>query len=411
MKAAMTRLPRGNRELIRAMNRNLVLNTVRRQGPLSRTQLTERTRLSVGAISEITGELLHENWIAEVGESESTGGRRQVLLHLQPAAGYVVGLKLMEDRAVCAVTDLEARVLGYRERKLADDLSPQAVSRVLAEAVESGVRAAGIPREKVFGVGIGLAGVIDHHAGVVHYSPFLHWEDVPLAHLLAERLRLPVYLENDVNTLTITEQLYGPGHDVADFVVVTVGRGIGMGMVLNHQLYQGAHGGVGELGHITLEADGPCCACGKRGCLEALAADEAVLRAIERARADGAETALGPGATLADAIAAADAGDAAARAAFARSGEYLGRGLAVIVNLLSPALIIVSGEGVAAGAHRLAPMLESMRAHAFHGLLDGVQVMVKPTDDETWARGAAGLVVGKLFESPLLKAPDGATAS
>ena len=398
----MSQPRRANRDLIKALNRNLILNLIRRQGPLSRTQLTEISGLSVGAISQITNDLLVEGWINEVGESDSTGGRRQVLLRLNPDAGYVVGLKLMEDRVVCAATDLETQVLHYFDAPLAGGHDPRAVSNSIAATVDQTIRLAGVPRERVFGVGIGLAGVINCQSGVVHYSPFFRWQDVPLAAMLAERLGLPIYLENDVNTLTITEQLFGPGHDVPNFVVMTVGRGIGMGMVLNHQLYQGEQGGVGELGHITLDPDGPLCACGKRGCLEALAADAAVLRAFQGADGEG---------DLADVIRAAEAGDPRAQDALARSGHYLGLGLAAIVNMLCPSLIIVSGEGVSAGTYRLEPMLATMRAHTIHGLLQNVEIMVRPTDDQTWARGAAGLVVGKIFESPLAQSAAGTVAS
>jgi predicted NBD/HSP70 family sugar kinase len=212
-----------------------------------------------------------------------------------------------------------------------------------------------------------------------------------------------VYLENDVNTLTITEQLFGPGHEVADFAVVTIGRGIGMGMVLNYQLYEGTHGGVGELGHITLEAGGPLCNCGKSGCLEALAADPAVIREIDAALSEGAVSVLKSRSTLAEVIRAAEQDDALAQEALARSGYYLGIGLATVINMLCPTLIIVSGEGVVAGDFRLRAMYDALRQHTFSGLLENVEIVVKPTDDRTWARGAAGLVVGKVFESPLIK--------
>lgn len=393
---------RANQDLIKALNRNLILNIIRSKGPLSRTQVTHISGLSVGAVSQLVNELYQEGWLLEAGESDYTGGRRQVMLRLNPTAGYVVGLKLMEDRAVCAVTDLETTVLTYVESPLTPDFAPETVSAELADCVTNALARAGIPAVRVFGVGIGLAGVIDCASGVVHYSPFFHWQDVALAELVAARLKLPVYLENDVNTLTITEQLFGPGHSVPNFVVVTVGRGIGMGMVLNHQLVQGVRGGVGELGHITVDENGPRCACGKHGCLEALAADPAVIGDVESALTRGTRTRIPASPTLFDIVRAADEGDALARDALARSGHYLGIGLATVVNLLCPSLLIVSGEGVVAGDHRLEPMFASLRRHAFNGLLDSVQILVKPTNDETWARGAAGLVVGKLFESPLL---------
>lgn len=385
------------------MNRSLVLNTIRREGPLSRTRLTELCGLSVGAVSTITNDLLEKNWILEIGEGDYTGGRRQVMLKLNPGAGIVVGLKLMEKRVVGAVTDLESRVLYYVERDIDTQHDPRAIARTLVDVIETMLAAAKVRRNKVVGVGIGLAGAIDARAGVVHLSPFFHWRDVPLAKLVEDRLALPVYIDNDVNTLTMTEQLFGPGQHAANFVVVTVGRGIGMGIIVNHELYQGTRGGAGEIGHITVAVDGPLCDCGKRGCLEALAADPAVVGFVRDARRAQGHTGAEP-ATLEDVVAAAAQGDVPAREALQQSGRYLGIGLATVVNLFSPSLIIISGEGVIAGDYRLAPMFEALREHTFNGLLDKVEIVVQHADDRAWARGAASLVIGKLFESPRLDA-------
>ncbi len=395
----MGNIRRGDRDLIRAMNRNLILNAIRRHGPLSRTQLTELSGLSVGAVSQIVGELLDDAWIVEVGEGESTGGRPQILLRLNPTAGYAVGLKLMENRMICAVTNLEVDEQHYLEAPLTSR-APQDVVAAVSNVVRRAILEAGITLRQVLGVGIGLAGVVNTRTGVVHYSPFFQWHELPIGEAIARELRLPVLVSNDVNTLTITEQLFGDGHDLENFVVATIGRGIGVGMVLHNQLYEGGPGGAGELGHITLEAGGPPCDCGKRGCLEALAADPAVIRQV-LAGWGTPDRAL----TLQDVVAAADAGDRVAREALAASGRYIGLGLSALVNVLCPALIIVSGEGVIAGDYRLQPMLEELRAHSFNGLFEHVRVLVKPSDDRTWARGAAGLVVGKFFESPLVKAP------
>ncbi|MCU0465530.1 MAG: ROK family protein, partial [Anaerolineae bacterium] len=151
---------------------------------------------------------------------------------------------------------------------------------------------------------------------------------------------LPVYVENDVNTLTITEQLFGAGYNRTHFIVVTVGRGIGMGMVIKGQLYQGAFGGAGEFGHtVILSADGAA------NTLETLAADPAVVAAV-------------PGASsLAEVVTQADAGSETAIRALAESGTLLGTGIANLVNIISPELVIVSGEGIAAGRYRVEPML------------------------------------------------------
>lgn len=399
----MTTRVRGNKDLIKAINRSLILNTLRREGSLSRTQLTEISGLSVGAVSQITNELLETRWLLEVGEGDYTGGRRQMLLRLNPDAGFAIGVKLMEGRAICAVTNLEGEAMHYAESETGTVHTPEAISAMLSALVRRAIDEAKLPAHRLFGVGIGLAGVINSAVGTVHYSPFFGWKDVPLGELVGQKLGLPVYIENDVNTLTLTEQLFGAGRHAAHFVVVTIGRGIGMGMVIHHQLYQGTAGGVGELGHLTLDPNGPQCDCGKRGCLESLASDTAVLSYVQAALTQGEISDIQHPAGLADIVRAADAGDALARYALARSGSYFGMGIAAVINLLCPPLLVISGEGVAAGDHRLASTFAAMRQHVFNGLLDNVNVIVKPTDDRAWARGAAGMVIGKLFESPLVE--------
>ena len=212
---------------------------------------------------------------------------------------------------------------------------------------------------------------------------------------------LSIYLENDVNTLTIAEQWFGHGRHVDHFAVVTVGRGIGSGIVMNGQFCRDA---AGEIGHTTLLLDGPRCDCGKVGCLEAVAADPAVIRELRQRLALGAESTLrGVEALTFDAVvAAADAGDSLAIDALARSGYCLGIGIANLINLLSPHLVIVSGEGIRAGEHRLTPMRRAIDEHVFNGLREQVRIVTEWVGDETWARGAASLVLGEIFKSPVL---------
>ncbi|MBZ0279802.1 MAG: ROK family transcriptional regulator [Anaerolineae bacterium] len=384
---------RGNRDLIKAMNRNLLLNILRREGVLSRTQLTEISGLSVGAVSQITTELIEEKWVFESGEGDYTGGRRQMLLRLNPDVGYALGLKLMERRVVCAITSFEARMLYYSEYPLDSAHAPGEMVNALEAIVENAISSAGLNRQDFFGIGVGLAGVIDPHEGVVHYSPFFGWHNVPMAGLLQARLGMPVTIENDVNTLTLSEHLFGAGRHHQNFIVVTVGRGVGMGMVLQGQLYQGTRGGAGELGHIVIDLARARTVSPEAGSLESLAADPAVLESLPNENC----------ATLMDVVQAAEDGNTAAQEALQRSGEYLGVALAGVVNILCPSLIIISGEGVNAGAFRLEPMMEALRRYTFNGLLDHVEVIVEAADDRTWARGAATLVLNRLFASPLVQ--------
>lgn len=383
----MSALVRGNRDLIKTMNRTLLLNIIRRERFITRKQLTDTSGLSVGAVSQIVNELLNQGWLLEQDDDADTGGRPRSIVRLNPAAGYALGLKLMEKRVVAAVTDFETVVRYYRDYSFDFDDNPISLSRILASVIEIALAEARVSRSQLLGVGIGLAGVIHAQTGVVRHSPFFGWRDVPLAKLVRERVELPVYVENDVNTLTITEQLFGAGYNRSNFIVVTVGRGIGMGMVINGQLYQGAYGGAGEVGHNVLWNMN-----GSARTLEDVAADPAVVQAVPAC------------ADLAEVIALAEAGDAQARSALASSGTAIGVSLANIVNIIGPELIILSGEGIAAGEYRLEPMLAALRRWAFNGLLDRVEIVVEPTDDRAWARGAASVVISKSFESPTVEA-------
>ncbi len=399
----MARLRRGNRDLIKEINRNLVLNLIKSRGSISRTDIARLSSLSLATVSGITADFIASGLVHELGEGESTGGRRPVLLRLNYRAGFVVGVKLMEQAVASALTDLDAQVLHHQVTPLEDQRSLATVQEVIAAAVEATIAASEVERQRVLGIGIGLAGVVDGEAGVCRYSPFFGWRNVQFAQPLADHFGLPVYLENDVNTLTIAEQWFGYGHGVDHFVVVTVGRGVGAGIVVNGQFYRGALGGAGELGHITLQENGPPCGCGKRGCLEALTSDPAMVRQARVAITLGERTTLAEAEplTLEAIVTAAEAGDELARRLLGDAGHWLGIGIAHLVNVLNPQMVIVGGEGVRAGEWRFGPMREAIHEHAFDSLADDLQIIIEPSGDETWARGAACVVLGEIFKSPV----------
>jgi predicted NBD/HSP70 family sugar kinase len=207
-------------------------------------------------------------------------------------------------------------------------------------------------------------------------------------------MQVPVLVDNDVNTLAIAERLYGRGRDAEHFIAVTLGRGIGLGIVTGGDIYHGFGGGAGEFGHVTAAADGPRCSCGKSGCLEALVADPALVR---EARAAGA---IGKRQGIAALRAKADAGDGKARAIYAEAGRVLGQAVAGLVNVLSPQLVLISGEGTQAWTHYAGSFEGAFRSNLFPPLR-GVTVEVDPWDDAKWAVGAATLVLRASF-APLV---------
>jgi len=392
---------RGDKNLLRAINRNLVLTLIHGKGPLSRTDIVRQSGLGNATVSEITSELVASGLVEEVGEGRSTGGRRPQLLRLNAQHGYVVGIKVMEHMLTCAVTDLHANVVAHSMYPLGDVQSPATLLERLRVAVHTTAQTSSISLQRVLGIGIGIAGIVDGHSGVLRYSPYFKWSDVELARPIADHFGLPVYLENDVNTLTIAEQWFGYGRGLDNFVVVTIGRGIGSGIVMNGQFCRDA---VGEIGHMTMLINGPRCDCGKQGCLEAIAADPAVLRRLSEELARGRSSVLSShiAASLEAVVDAAQSGDVLAIEVLSQSGYFLGVGIANLINLLSPQAVIISGEGVRAGEFRIGPMRKALSEHIFNGLDGHVNIITAQTEDETWARGAASLVLGEMFKSPIL---------
>lgn len=394
----MARLRKGNRDLIKDINRNLVLNLIKNQGPISRADLARLSGLSAASISGITADLIANNMVQETGEGESSGGRRPIMLAIDPHGGFVVGLKLSERQIAGVLTDLEATIITKHHEPVGDHSLDKTIA-ALAKTVSVLLQMAKIEHEQLLGVGLGLAGILDAQQGVLRYSPIFGWRDVPISDLLREQTQVPVYVDNDVNTFTLTEKWFGKGQGFDDMLTITIGRGVGLGIIMNGQLYRGFQGGAGEFGHTVIDPEGTLCACGKYGCLETFVSDLSLMRLAGEAIAAGAL----PNSvqTLDDLQEAATAGNSAARAIYTQAGEVLGRGIANLINIFSPQLVIISGEGVQAGELIFSPMHESIDRHVMPGLREDTEIEVDIWNDDAWARGAAGLVLQALFESPV----------
>jgi N-acetylglucosamine repressor len=382
-----------DRNLIRAINRSIVLNAIKNHGPISRTDLAQLTGLSPASISNISAALIQTGLVFEKESGDSSGGRKPVLLALDPHGGYVIGIKLTEFQISATLTDLEATVMLNRSA-VVDSKDPQVILEHLSEMVQDIITSQQIPPGKLLGVGLGLAGIINTQEGVLRYSPVFGWHNLPIGQILKERLNVPVYLDNDVNTLTITEQLFGAGRGMDDFLIVTVGRGVGLGIVVNGQIYHGFLGGAGEFGHTVCGEEGPLCDCGKHGCLETYVADPYLLQAANQTLSQTAPD-------IETVIDLARQGQPALQAIFAKAGQKLGQGIANLINLFNPQLIIISGEGVRAGDLMFDAMRAAIQANTLEGLGDDTKIQIDTWEDFAWARGAASLVLQELFKSPL----------
>jgi len=385
-----------SKDLMRQMNRSLVLNTIRLEGPISRAQIARGTGLSAATVSGLVSELLDDDLILEREEGDSSGGRRPVLLSLNPSGGFVMGIKLMEDHLIAALTNLEANVVDSMNVPF-NSTEPEEVVEAIADGVEHLLAKNEIPPTKLFGVGVGLAGIVDQETGILRLSPIFGWQGVPFGKMVQNKLQVPVYIDNDVNTVTLTEKWFGMARDIDHFLTVTIGRGVGLGIVANGRLYRG-RGGAGEFGHIAVDPEGDLCSCGKRGCLETFVADPSLLK---KAKADPSLRKQVQ--SIDDLRKLAVEGNAAAKAIYALAGEILGREIANLINIFDPQMIILTGEGVKARDLFVEAMFTAVQSHTMPGMGKDTTVHIDELEDLAWARGAAGLVLRAVFESPIFK--------
>jgi predicted NBD/HSP70 family sugar kinase len=384
---------KGDQGTVRALNRRLLLRLLREQGPTSRTELADLSGLSNGAITRIVGELIDEGFLVERSVGVSTGGRRPVLLDLDTSVRVVAGIKLMVDEILTVLVDIKGEVVADARVPL-DTHELATVMDRAATAVDDLLAAAGMTRDRLGGIGLCMPGSIDWRAGVCKLSPFFGWVDVPVGELLHDRTGVPVSIDNDVNALAVAESLFGPSRQVRDFAVVTLGRGVGAGLVQGGRVYRGSSGGAGEFGHTVSQLGGLPCECGKAGCLEAYVGEYALLG---RLRARGGRFA---GIGIDEFLALARDGDEEAAAIHAEVAERLGVALANLINLFDPELVVLGGEASFLDERFVAEVRPYIDAHAFGGLDDAFELRLDAARGEgtAWSRGAASLAMEHMFD-------------
>jgi glucokinase len=278
-------------------------------------------------------------------------------------APLVVGIDLGGSHVTAAVVDAAGTVWARAKRDI-DRHKPAAalLGDDVASTVRDAVQQAGLSLREIVSIGMGLPGNIDRARGVCRFSPNFGWRDVEVAKPLEQVLEVPVYLLNDVRSHTLGELHFGAGKGVASFVMLALGTGIGGGIVIGGRLLEGSHSGGGELGHITVEPDGPACGCGSHGCVEALGAAPALARAGREAVAAGKAPGLAALAGSPEAIQgstitqAAQAGDVGSLEVLAQVGRYVGIAVASVITTLDPDLVLIGGGVAAAGDLLLEPL-------------------------------------------------------
>jgi predicted NBD/HSP70 family sugar kinase len=393
----------GSLESLRERNRRRVLDALRSAGTTSRADLARRTGLSRTTVSSLVGDLVREGLVAEhvdrAAAPGAQGGRPPVLVSLDRQAGVAVGIDFGKSHLTVAIADLAHTILAEQRRALPSDHAAEEGLDVAAELVGSALAEAGVDRDSVLGVGMGLPGPIHRDSGTVGSSAILPgWVGVRAAEAMGGRLGLPVRVDNDANLGALAEHAWGAGVDVDDLIYLKLATGIGAGFVLAGRVYVGAGGTAGEIGHMIVDEDGPVCRCANRGCLETLASGAAIVELLRPT--------LGDELTLQQVVDLTVRGDPACRRVVADAGRHIGRAVANVVNLINPRHVIVGGELAACGDVLLEPLRTECRRHAISSAAGDVEVMRSTLGERAQVLGAVALVLrdAETFATPNLRA-------
>lgn len=347
-----------------------ILRTMLWNGPISRADLCKKTGLTPSAVSALTRELLQTQVIEELGPDSRKNqgvGRPPSLLQLKADSYAAAGAEIGANYLSLGVIDLTGKMRDTVVEKIVPHQQPEAVFERIMHYV---TRQQSQPREariELVGLGIAVTGLVDTKRGINRFAPNLGWRDINVKEELSRRLSIPVIVDNNVRLMAMGEQWFGKARSSGGLIFVQVGAGVGCGIVLpGVGLLRGAFDGAGELGHCTVLPGGPVCKCGKRGCLEALISERALISAYLQRKAIKSGATEDPRIVSVDTIVeSANQGDTEATLVLREAAEFLGIGLATLVNILQPSQIILNGNAFALSPLTRTWIYESTQRHRF----------------------------------------------
>jgi predicted NBD/HSP70 family sugar kinase len=375
---------------IRDINRQIVLNYVREREPISRAEIARETDLQRSTISAIVEALTAEGLVEEVGEGESTGGRRPTLLKLRAKEAIAIGVAITPTCTMVATSDLAGRIVEQREFLTNPD-PEQTLGEVMNLIRELSARNKG----SIEAVGVSLPGLVDPSTGTAVYVPYFKWRDLPIAKTISTAVGLPVVIDNDANAVALAELWFGRPEvsDARDFILVLVAEGVGTGIIFDGQVYRGQRGAAGEFGHMVIGTEAPVpCSCGNHDCWEAFSSERAAVVRYQRRSGETKQAPFG----LQQLVDLALQGEADAKAALIETAHYLGVGISNLVVGFSPEVVVVGGE-----IARAWPLVESALTetieHSIRRGLASAKILPSTLGENPALRGALSLVLASKF--------------
>jgi predicted NBD/HSP70 family sugar kinase len=377
--------------------KNMIIKCLYFDKAMSCAELSELFDKSIPSIAKAVNELIEEGFVIEQGYAPSSGGRRPLMYAINASAMYILAIAMDQLSARIQLVDLLNHPVSdfvMFELKLLNN--DQALGK-LVEHINNYLHNSGVAKEKIAGIGIGMPGFVNPLKGM-NYT-YLDAGDKTLTQYISDETGLPTYIDNDSSLIALAEQKFGIAKSQKEVMVINLGWGIGLGMIVNGEIFRGRNGFAGEFSHIPLSEDGALCTCGKRGCLEAEASMLVVSRMAIEGIKQGRITSLkqideAHSKQMGDAIMeAANNGDQYAIELFSDAGYKIGKALAILIHIMNPQAIVLSGRGAKVGRILMAPIQQALHKYCIPRLSRGTELLISELGFDAELIGASVLVM------------------
>lgn len=405
----MTKVKTGKASIVKGINTKNILDIIRRKGPISRIEIAEITGLTPATITNITSELIDKKLIIEAEAGDSSGGRKPIMLRVRCDYYRVVGVYLGSRKIKIITSDLMANIKHKKEIRYENNsVTTEYVMEILEKELTPIIEKYSNKNKKVVGIGIGIHGLVDSNRGISVVAPNLGWRNVNIADTLYKKYSIPVFVDNNTRTMALGEKWFGSGKNVSSFFCLNIEYGVGGSFFIEDKLIAGASFGAGEIGHTTVDINGEMCSCGNRGCLETVASVKALLRQAYTRYEDNKNSKVFLGKEINsvsdinpdDVFEAAKEGDEFAISLIKRMGENIGTGIANVINMLNPEMIIINGGIISTGDMLLAPIIDSVKKHSFLNSVNSTGIVLSKLGNVAYLKGAVVLATQHIFDNP-----------
>ncbi len=399
----------GNQALVREINLSAIMNRLHETAPVSRSALAEITGLNKTTVSSLIQELITHQFVREIGLDSVGTGRPARLLEFNPDAGFIISAEIGVDFVSVICTNFTAEIIWQCQESTQQDVDHHVVINHLLALLHQAESATHNASGSILGIAVGVPGLVDQQNGLLLFAPNLGWKNIPLGAILRDSFSVPIFVNNEANMAALGEHYFGAAQGENELLYVSVGTGLGGGIVRDGRLVGGNTGFAGEFGHMTMRPNGYPCNCGNQGCWETEVSQSALFRYIKQAITQGDSSNL-PEMVESDleqlnismVIEAAQRGDHVALGALNQVGHKLGIGIASLVNALNPGLVVFGGSLSLAGEFLLPAINDELQQHALNWSKNTSQVVLAQHGFDACVIGGVAVIYDAILSQPSL---------